>query len=228
MGQVTIEMSPATVEGLSAQGSTLVAMKAVKALGTGGVPLVWLATNSFSASNVVAWNSQFQAFSSPGPIVVGGTLPAAGTAPIGLGQAATIQSDLSLDVVGGQLGDAMLIDNQSGNECVGAFGQSVSGSPNPLCAFPIPQPGLVLIYPIEIVFLAITSIPITLGMVLEANPGPSMTVDLTENPSRTVVYDINLGWAWGGAAWGKAVYPNLSNLSSLMILSDGPNPLAAS
>jgi hypothetical protein len=59
---VNITMSSNTVEKLKKSSFQLYVFKAVKASGTGGVPLVWLATNNYSKNTTVDWSENYQAY----------------------------------------------------------------------------------------------------------------------------------------------------------------------
>lgn len=74
-----------------------------------------------------------------------------------------------------------------------------------MCAFPLYGTNLNVITPIEKVLLTFSSEPANTGQVIQQAFSTSLKIDLTGAPAntRTVNYDINKGWEWGGETWAK-------------------------
>jgi len=78
----------------------------------------------------------------------------------------------------------------------------------PLCAFPLFGNNMDVIIPIEKVLLMFSTTPVNTGTVIEQSYGSGLLIDLTAENHRSVGYDINKGWSWGGYSWAQSVPPS--------------------
>lgn len=217
---VTIQMSIGTVEALANSNFTLYGFKAVQSTLGGGAPLVWFESQTFSMVTNVSWVSQYQAYTSTQSMSGDVTISASFTTPIDLGQTLNITSSTGIGAVSsGGVPTAISISNTSGTPFTCGLSQSEGGStPSPLCAFPLFGQGMDVIQPIEKVLLTFATQPLNTGTVIEQAFAPGYLIDMTGAPgnSRTVSFDINMGWSNGSAVWATQVPPN-ANLVPLLI-----------
>lgn len=213
--QVTVTMSPTTVTTLLASNFILYGFKAVQSA-SAGTPLVWFQTESFSANTVVSWTEQYQAYTSTSTIIPDGEIVASFSAPINLGQQMNVSAGGLGTVVGGGPATAISILNTTSTPYTTGVSQVTGGVAQPICAFPLYGNNEDVIAPIEKVLLMFSTIPVNTGTVIEQSYGPGLLIDLTASNQRTVSYDINAGWSWGGYNWAQQI-PASSDLIPLLI-----------
>lgn len=211
---LTIQAAPQTLQALVQGGYTLYALQAVQGAG-GGVPVAWLRTRAFSENTRLAWENTYQAYTSTSQSVPGGTITAIAAYPIAPGQTLQVTSPTGTGTVvsGGVAGEVSIL-NQTTVPFTAGLAQSMNGSGEPLCAFPLYGGNLVLVSPVPQVLVMFSAVPDQ--TVMTQALGPGVLVDFTGATDRSVTFDINNGWAWGEEAWGKAV-PPLSDLVPLLI-----------
>lgn len=217
---IAITMEQETVEKLSAGAFNLYAFKAVKGAG-GGVPTVWFKTMKFSLTTNVGWHVAYQAYTSTSEIVPNGQIDASASYGIDLKQTLNVTGPTgtgSVDTSTGREG-AIAIFNQTTTEFTCGISQKTeTGEFGPMCAFPLFGKNLDVIAPIQKVFLMFSSTPVDTGTVVFQAYSEGLMIDLTGVTDRQVKYDINQGWSWGSATWGKT-YPANANLVPLLIES---------
>jgi hypothetical protein len=214
--QVTISMSAATVQALLAGNFYLYGFKAVQATQGGGAPLVWFQTQTFSTQTIVLWQEQYQAYTSTNQVIPNGQILASFSTDIDLGQTLQVQSGGVGPVIDGGPDTAISILNTTSMQFTCGIAETVSGSANPLCAFPLYGNNMDVIAPIEKVLLMFSTLPVNTGTVVMQAYSSSILIDLTADNQRSVTYDINAGWSWGGYSWAQQIPPN-SQLVPLLI-----------
>jgi hypothetical protein len=214
--EVTINMTAETVSQLLAAGFFLYGFKAVQTSITGGSPVVWFATQEFSATTMINWEEQYQAYTSNSQIIPGGDIVASFAAGITLGQTLNVAAGGVGNVTSTGLPTAISILNTVSTPFTCGISELQGTTYNALCAFPLFGNNEDVIAPIEKVFLMFSTQPVDTGTVIEQSYGPGILIDLTASNQRTVNYDINAGWSWGGFSWGQQFPPN-SNLVPLLI-----------
>jgi hypothetical protein len=219
--QVTINMTKETVTGLLAAGYKLYGFKAVQSTNTSGVPVVWFSTQQFSAETLVGWEEQYQAYTSNSQIIPGGEVVASFAAPITLGQTLNVQAGGVGDVVQGGPSTAISINNEVQTKFACGISELQNGSYNALCAFPLFGLNEDVIAPIEKVFFMFSTQPVNTGTVVEQSYSTGLMIDLTADNQRTVAYDLNKGWDWGGFSWAQQYPPN-SDMVPLLIETSTP------
>jgi hypothetical protein len=206
--EIDITMSPATVTALVDGNFNLYGFKAVQTTQGGGAPLVWfqLPRNDYSTLTQVIWSVQYQAYTSRSKIIPNGKVTASFSTEIDLGQTLSVVDGGTGDVTKGGPKQAVSISNTTTTQFTCGISQrAADGSTNPMCAFPLYGQHLDVIAPIEKVLLIFSTTPVNTGTVIEQAYSPGVLVDLTSSNERTVAYDINKGWSWGGYSWGRAV-----------------------
>lgn len=222
--QITITMGAETVGKLGAQGYNLYGFKAVNGA-VSGTPVLWFQANSsvYGQETDIKWVEQYAAYVSNSGIVPGGTISNPTSYDAGLGDELVITSPSGLGAVqgGGTPGAISIYDSTTSpfGSCGIAQSPTLGGSQPqaaPICAFPLNGNNMVVIEPIEQIFLMFATEQVNTGTVIEQSFGPGMTVDLTLENSRSVSYDINEGWSWGGGIWGQSFQPG-TDLVSLLV-----------
>jgi hypothetical protein len=216
--EIDIQMSGETVSRLKESGFSLYAFKAVQTSVKGAAPTVWFKSEDFLETTQVIWQEQYQAYISTSQIIPNGRIKANTAVDIDLAETANADKNGVLEVVQNGAPRSISIFNQSNKQWTAGISQMVDGVANPMCALPLYGNMLDVIAPIEKVLLTFATATIDTGTVIYRAYSQGVLVDLTSAPLRTVGFDINNGWNYGGANWGKLV-PAQEDL--LPILIDG-------
>ena len=214
--QVSITMSPETVQALLGGNYLLYGFKAVQATQGGGAPLVWFHSQTYSTLTEISWQEQYQAYTSDSEIIPNGQIVASFSTDIDLGQTLQVDKGGFGSVVDEGPETAISILNTTNLPFTCGISQMQDGAPKPLCAFPLYGEGLDAIAPIEKVLLTFSTLPLHTATVIFQAYSQSILIDLTAGNHRSVQFDINKGWSWGGFSWAQTVPPD-SNLLPLLI-----------
>lgn len=231
---VTITMSTDTATKLAASASMLYAFKAVRCSDRSGLPLVWSVTSRLAPSMVVSWTAPYDGFTSTSDVVAGSVIPLSFQTSLPVGSTLTINNSIGTGVVT-QNGTANACSIQNGTTTQFSCGlaQKLAGAgATGICAFPLYGNNLVTITPLDQVLLMFSTLTLAMNtavtslvapptdslMVLAVTTG-GVLVDLAGVTQRSLTYDINLGWGWGSAPWGKGV-PASANLATVLIQPD--------
>ncbi len=221
--QVTITMSADTVTKLFNGHYNLYGFKAIQSTQGGGLPLVWFGTDSFAQNIMISWQAQYQAYTSNSEIIPNGQVLVAFSADINLGQILNVAANGVGTVVGGGSATAISIKNTTATPFTCGISE-FAGSANPICALPLYGNNMDDFTPLEKILLMFSTNLMNPGTAIEyiydgnslAAYSPGIFIDLTNDPQRTVSYDINEGWSWDGNAWAQQV-PSDSNLVPFLI-----------
>lgn len=216
--QISIQMDPSTVSALMQGGYQLYGFKAVRTTANGASPLVWLSTNRLSTQTAVSWMDEYQAYISNNQIIPNGRIMPMASYGIYPGQTLQVQNGGIGQVINSGTPGAISILNQSMMQFTCGISQFINGMPSPNCALPLYGNFMNVVTPVEKVMLMFSSMSVNTGTVVYQAFRPGLLIDLTSSNSRTVTFDINTGWSWGGYSWGQAVAPN-TNLLPLLIQS---------
>lgn len=214
---ITINMSAATVTALSQGNYSLYGFKAVQSSVGGGKPLVWFQSDKFGLNTQVSWQIQYQAYTSQSAIIPGGEIDGLSSYDADLGQKLTITTPQGTGSVGqGDTARGIEILNGTTSPVTCGISEVVQGQAKPLCAFPLYGKGLDAMVPIQKVMLSFATKQVNTGTVIEKAYSESLLIDLTSASQRTVNFDINTGWSWGGYAWGQPIPAN-SDVTPILI-----------
>jgi len=217
--QVTIAMSPDTVNKLHKDGYFLYGFKAVQSTNKGGQPLTWFKTRGYSASTVVSWAEQYQAYTSTSTIIPNGQITATFSVPIDLNQTLVVdQPGGTGEVQNGGVATAISILSKLTQGYTCGISQLAPGKTDasPMCAFPLHGKNLDVIAPIEKVLLMFATDAVNTGVVIVQSFSPGVLIDLTHSNQRRVSYDIDSGWSWDGGAWAQEIEAS-TKLAPLLI-----------
>jgi len=223
--QIQPSLSGDTLAALEASGSTLHLFKAVQDTDAAGRPLNWMTIPQLLASTNITWTEQYQAYIAP-LTALSSTLPVpAGTSvAVAEGQVANVvQGGFgAVTTTGGTTGAISIANGSSSPYTCGLSVQS-NAAFAPICAFPLYGGNTQVITPLMQVVLMFSTAVMPPGTVLapsrpttptgsgvrieEASFSRALLVDLQGAPggSRSVAYDINSGWSWGGETWASMV-----------------------
>lgn len=207
--QVTIQLSAQTLDALRTGGFELYVLQGMQAPGD-GQPLVWLRTATLAQDVALSWTDTYQAYVSQST----GSVTAYETYDVSLGQTLYVSSADGTGAVQDEgVEGGIGIMNETTQPITGGISLEQGGAGVPLCAFPIHGGNLLLLVPNQQVFLMFSSV--TGQSELEQSLGPGVLVDLGGASSRTVDFDIDLGWSWGGETWARS-YPPLTGLAAVL------------
>ncbi len=209
--QVNLSLSLATVQALQQGGYNLYGFKAVQSTMKGGAPLVWFSIPAASllTTNNIEWTVQYQAYiSNTFPVAPNTNVVASAAVDISLGQQWNVEPGGGNNVTTAGPAIAISINNTTTTPFTCGVSMEQNGVFNPLCAFPLYGGGLDIIAPIEKVVLIFSTLPVNTGTVIEQAFSPGIFIDLTTDNQRSVAFDINLGWSWGGGSWGQQIPAN--------------------
>ncbi len=205
--EVIVTMSQDTVAQLSKNGFYLYGFKAVQG-GSDGVPLVWFQTKKYLAKTTIDWTEDYQAYIAEADDIPNGHIDAETSLSIDLDQTMTVAEGGICSVADGGTAGAITVYNTSDTEYATGISLVNNGVASPICAFPLFGGGTEdVIAPIEKVLLMFSTTPVNTGTVVEQAYSSGILIDLTGATSRTVSFDINGGWSWGGQTWATAVAP---------------------
>ncbi len=225
--EIDIAMDQYTVDALTNAGFQLFAFKGVQANSGAGAPVVWFASSVFGKSTSVKWTEQYQGYTGGAGLISGGSISDINSYDMNLLQSLNVTNPSGTGEVvdGGTSGAITIVNNSGGTQFTAGISESVEGgSPNPLCAFPLYGSETLQIAPIEKVLLMFAITSTNTGTVVYNAFTDGVLIDLTQNNTRQVNFDINKRWDWGGAGWGTAV---VNNAALAPLLIDTPAPGAA-
>ncbi len=215
--QIQISMTPSTVVALRSGGFQLCVCKGVQTTISEGSPVVWYATAALQFNLIVTWTADYRAYTSSGEIVPGGPVVPGSGYDLGLGQTLTVnRGDGSAAVGTGGVPGGITILNQTATPLICGLSQSVMDVSAPVCALPLYGHAIDVIMPVEKVLLMFTSTPVKAGTTIEESFAPGVLVDLRSTYSRSVAFDVNQGWSWGGGPWAMPVSPGTA-LAPLLV-----------
>jgi hypothetical protein len=119
--------------------------------------------------------------------------------------------------------EAISINNQVTTQFTCGISELQNGSYNPLCAFQLFGLSEDVIAPIEKVFFMFSTLPVNTGTVVEQSYSTGLLIDLTAQNQRTVTFDLDTAWDWGGQSWAQQFPPN-SNMVPMLIETSTPAP----
>ncbi len=221
---IEIDMNQDTLTFLQDNNYYLYAFKAVQSAGSGqGTSWFVEDSNNLLLNTTIGWNEVYRAYISTSEIIPNGTINSNSNESIQLGQVLNVDQNGGLTVTQNGVPNAIAISNGAMRTYTCGVNEEVEGSSTTLCAFTVAgSGGLIVIEPIEQVFLMFATQVITTATVIVQSFGPGMMVDLTGVSERTVSYDKDNGWEWGDQSWGES-YPALTDLNPLLIQSQSAN-----
>jgi len=209
---IDIMMSASTVQALKQSAFALYGFKAVQTANGSAAPVVWFQTQAQAllTNTQVNWTEQYQAYVSSSQIIPNGSIVASSAIDIDLAQTADVDQYGNLEIDEQGTASAISILNESSQPWTSGISQVAQGQPpSPMVALPLYGNMLDVIAPIEKVLLMFASPTVNTGTVIYKSYSAGALIDLTgasgNPPSRTVMFDINDGWSWGGASWGTPI-----------------------
>ena len=218
--KITITMTGDTVTTLQTNGYSLYGFRVVSA-SKGAKPVAWFKGDIFELTNTLAWDEQYEAYTSRNEVASGVKIDTSASYPIDMAEILEVNNPMGIGEVshtGGTEG-AICILNKTNQPLTCGISQPApqGGGTNPICAFPLLGTNMDEIVPVEKIFLMFSAKQIDTGVVVEKAFGPGVLIDLTGVDSRAVKYDANAGWSWDGDAGWATVHTATQNLVPLVI-----------
>lgn len=202
--QATIIMSTATVVALNTSGYSLLAFAAVRCSDDAAQPLLWTARREYGETTIVQAPRRFQAYTVAWPVPAGPVVPGY-RADVALGQMLTVGESGTGAVTQGGTERAITIRNSSSRPFGCGISRVVDGRPAPICRLPLYGRNGQVIEPVPTILLMFSTLEAVAGTPFDTAAGPGVLLDLLTVRQAQVTYDINSGWDWQRAAWGRAV-----------------------
>lgn len=222
---VTITMDAETVAKLAASGNYLYGLAAVECSDAAAQPLVWLRTRAYTASTLVQWKAEYQAYTSTftGALSAGTQVNAGFSADIELGQTLAVDGAGGIGTVKG-LGSAGAVSilNHTTQQLTGGVALARNdGSFGGVCAVPLYGKTLQIVRPLPRVLFLFSTQDAPVGTVTDLATGPGVLVELAAGATRALSFETNAGWSWGEAPWARAVGAE-SSLKPLLVQATPP------
>jgi hypothetical protein len=171
---------------------------------------VWLRLPVVANDIVIECGTQLQAYTSTDVNTPETPIHVSFATDIAIGQILTVNSKQGTGEVKAD-GEPQLVSilNQTG----AAFATGISSGHNfskdivRMCTMPLFGSDLKVLLPTVKAFLMVSGATVEVGTVLTHSSGPGVIVELSEDHERTLSYDIDAGWSWGGGAWASSVPP---------------------
>jgi len=223
---VEIRMSADTVKNLQGKNFNLLAFRAVETSDDGGLPVVWSGRKDYAEITDVSWGETYGAFASYTKSKPRAQITVNCQKVINLGQKMVVLSPLQCqEPVNGHAGCISVLNNtKSEIPSCGIIERNNNNNNEfaPLCAFPLINGYVILIRPIQKVFLTFGNKAMVTKMAITESIGPGILIDMTKKPLRHVQYDANDGWIWNPREGSAEKYPAETKLAPhLIILSEG-------
>jgi hypothetical protein len=216
---ININMNQSTVVALQSGGFALYGFKGVQTTLQGGAPLVWFQSQQFSLTTNIAWQEQYQAYTSQSQIIANGQITASAAYNIDLGQTLDVTNPSGTgQVVTGGPANAIAVNNQTTTQMVCGVSQlqEVTGTATPLCAFPLYGLALDAMAPIELVLIEFATAVVNTGTVVYQAFSQAALIDLSVQSQITVSFDINQGWSANGSPY-VTFYTAGTNIAPLLL-----------
>jgi hypothetical protein len=196
--QITITLSNDTLQALAGMGYALYAMQKFNTTSAGGKPLVWRAMTDLANNMMIEFDIQYAAYMSD-PAVSGSVVVVRmTTAPVQLGQTATLGEDFALTVTTGGRTDAVTLVNSTTQRFTTGVADHEAGlTPVPLIGVPLYGLGEAIVAPLDQFLLTFSTQGMAPGTPIDHSMSQSLLIDMSGQAAVTVAYDINTGWNVG-------------------------------
>ncbi|OMQ09750.1 hypothetical protein [[Flexibacter] sp. ATCC 35103] len=226
----TINLNQEDVRILKSEGYSLYGFKSVNASGDGS-PTVWfnLPAEKILGSIKITWQDDFQAYISTNTIAPKTRIEAMSTVETDLGQLVSIErGSANLEVSTDGIHGAISFLNKDSQRFSVGISQVVNGRSSILCAFPILGSGSSrVITPVPKIALIFSTEQIEIGTVITKAMSSGAFINLKDNNSRVVNYNVDEGWSADGGPWLKS-FNAFTDLKKLLIENASREELALS
>lgn len=204
--QISITLSNDTIQALQGLGYALYVMRGFSTTSAGGRPLVWQASTAFADTMTIDLEIQYAAYMSDTKAAGGVTIVQSTSAPVQLGQTATLGEDFVIVVTTAGRADAVtLVNGTTRPFTTGLADRRGVPEPSPVFAAPLYGLGESIMAPLDQFLLTFNTGGMTPGTAMEHSMSQSLLVDMGQQTAVTASYDINTGWNAGGAPWAQLV-----------------------
>lgn len=200
-------MDQLTVSSLYRSGFTLYGFMAVQCSDKAGVPLVWCSSHMYGIHTLVNWVDAYAGYTSSSQIAPDAVVEASFSVDMLLGQLLEVGEGGVGALREGFVPTALGFLNTTASPFTCGVMQQSTVDYAAACAFPLHGGNLQLITPLDEVVLMFSTTPFSVGQVVDTTYGPSIWINMSGAAERSVAYDINQGWSWGGYSWAKAIAP---------------------
>jgi hypothetical protein len=229
--QVTVQLSEATLDQLSASGNVLYGLLATQTSDTAALPLVWLSQPKYSMATLVEWSDAYQVYTSSSPLsTTAGPVFVGASAALQLGQLLRVTANGNVGQPLTGFPGKLTVYNTTDTAYVAGVMQAAGGAPaTPTCGLPLNgHEGLMLVPQAKLVLL-FSSAQVATGQAITQwlhTAYDAVLIDLTTATQRSLAFDINAGWSWGQGVWAT-VEPFGTDLSQVLIIPTLQEPTAS-
>ena len=201
--QITISLSNDTIQALQGQGYALYVMQKFNT-STVGKALVWQAESAFANEMTIDLDIQYAAYMS-NPVVSDTVIvTSTASAPVELGQTATLGENSDVAVTTAGRADAVTLVNGLTQLFTTGLAARAGAGPIPLVSAPLYGLGAAIVAPLDQFLLTFNAQGIAPGMPIDYAVSQSLLVDMSRQATATASYDINTGWSAEGP-WAQLV-----------------------
>ncbi|MEJ2814133.1 hypothetical protein [Caulobacter sp. CCG-8] len=207
--EIQIAVDPTTLAALKDLGYALYALRAIDTNNAGAKALVWAAVGDFLSQTTLAIPSTLQAHVTTS----GSVIDVSVGADVVLGDVFTYVAGGPPTVTPGGNPRGVTVLNGTTDPLTAGLG---AGPTTPFVSAPLYGLGGDIFAPKDSFLVTFSTAGLGPGAVLNTSSSQSLLIDMTGQAQVAVSFDINKGWNYGGASWGRTV-PAGANLQKTLI-----------
>jgi hypothetical protein len=205
--QIVVLLNQTSLTALKELGYALYALQAFQTTNAEGKAMVWSATTTFENSTALMSTMEYAAYVSTTSETGGTVITASIAKAAALGDIATF-ADNTLTISGGGYAKGVTIVNTTTTPYIAglsAANPNVAGNFSPLVAVPLYGLAEDILAPLDTFLVTFSTAGTALGGPLPYSMSQSLLIDMTGQVQVEASFDINTGWSFNDAAWGKTV-----------------------
>lgn len=207
--KVVVFVDPTTLAALKDLGYALYALKGFQTSNAQGKALVWGETTAFADTTTFVSTAEYQAYVTTSAEAGGGSVVTLGaTADVSLGDIATFSVANGLTVTpGGYPAGVTIVNSTTTPYTAGLSARSMDagGDFSPVASVPLYGLSEDIVAPVDKFLVTFSTAGAHVGAPFPHSVTQSLLIDMTGQTLLEGAFDINTGWSFGDAAWGKTI-----------------------
>lgn len=205
--QIVVQLDPTSLMALKDLGYALYALQGFATTNAEGEALAWFATTAFSESTAITSTMTYAAYVEDTAQTGPGVITRMVSTPAALGDIVTFADD-GLTVSNGGYPGGVTIVNTTNTPYVAGLSSANPDAAGEQAAFAaVPLYGLAedIVAPLDSLLVTFSTAGTQIGAPLPYSMSQSLLIDMSGQTQMEASFDINKGWSFNGAAWGKTV-----------------------